>query len=314
MFAPEVGCARFRARYELCQGPTLLSVGRLDPEKHVDDVIRAFALARRDIDAQLVVVGKGKQLYELRGLAAREGVAEHVRFCGYVPDDLLPSAYAAADVYCHAGSAELQSISTMEAMASGKAVVAADAQALPLLVTDRLNGYLYPSGDVPALAERLRVLLTDGECRARMGEASRRAVTRHSLQRTVDAFEAPYERARGDDSVSLRLRQAPTDSGWRSPRPLSLAAAGVRATLALALVIALVLPWKFSPEDLHVTVGLAVGTSVVRIARLPPSALKRIQPILGLAPGAARTLVGALLAAALVGAVVTTLVAVHARI
>lgn len=315
VFAPEVGCARFRARYELRQGPTLLSVGRLDPEKHVDEVIRAFALVRRHVDAQLVVVGQGKQLDELRGLAVREGVAEHVRFVGYVPDDLLPSAYAAADVYCHAGTAELQSISTMEAMASGKAVVAADAQALPLLVTDRVNGYLYPSGDVRALAERLRVLLTDGECRARMGEASRRAVTRHSLQRTVDAFEALYERARSEYSVSLRPRRAPSAAGRRPPHPSSLAEAGVLATLTFALPIALLISGSLSPEDLRVTVGLTVGASAIRLARLPPSALRRIrEPILRLAPPAARLRIGALLAAALVAVVVTALVAVNAWI
>ncbi len=70
----------------------------------------------------------------LRSLAAQRGVTDHVIFAGFVPDDELPAAYAACDVFANAGIAELQSLVTVEAMASSKPIVAADVR-VPSSVT-----------------------------------------------------------------------------------------------------------------------------------------------------------------------------------
>src|SRR5690606_41759864 len=64
-----------------------------------------------------------------------------VRFLGFVPEEDLPLVYRAADAFAISGIAELQSIATLEAMASGLPVVAADAMALPHLVHVGRNGY-----------------------------------------------------------------------------------------------------------------------------------------------------------------------------
>ena len=243
-FRPDVSPAGFRERYAIPEGPTLLVVGRLDPEKHVGELVRALALVRDHINAHLVVVGRGQQRAALEELAHRESVSEHVTFCGLVPDDLMPAAYAAADVYCHAGRAELQSISTLEAMASGKAIVAADARALPLLVTNEVNGFLYPPGEVGVLAERLCTVLADDGRRLQMGEASRKAVLRHSVQRSASEFEALYARA----ISSLDTRQATyPGSGIRDRPALSifLRSAGTlvaSAAFALPVLVAFVRP------------------------------------------------------------------------
>jgi len=62
-------------------------------------------------------------------------------FTGFIEDNDLPHVYAACDVFCHAGTAELRSIVTLEAMATGKPVIAANAMALPSLVRNGVNGY-----------------------------------------------------------------------------------------------------------------------------------------------------------------------------
>ncbi len=178
-------------------GPaTVLYVGRLDEEKRVDELLRAFAgLAGRapaHRTARLEIVGDGSCRATWQALAERLGVADRVHFAGFVSEADLLDAYARADVFCMPGIAELQSLATMEAMAAGLPVVAADAMALPHLVVPGRNGWLYPPGDVPVLTERLAGLLADPAARARMGAESAEIVAGHELGSTLARFEAIY--------------------------------------------------------------------------------------------------------------------------
>jgi len=170
-------------------------VGRLDGEKHVDELIKALPLVREKVDAQLVIVGSGQLRAQLVELAKREHVYDNVVFTGFIKDDDLPKVYAACDVFCIAGTAELQSIVTMEAMATGKPVVAANAMALPYLVHDGVNGYTFEPGDIETLAARLIELLTDNPKREVMGQKSLEIVARHDIQQTITTYEQLYKTA-----------------------------------------------------------------------------------------------------------------------
>jgi glycosyltransferase involved in cell wall biosynthesis len=192
-FSPTNDGYDFKTRYGVPERPVFMYVGRLDAEKHVDELIKALPLVRKAVDAQLVVVGDGHEHEKLVSLGRKQGVERYVTFTGFVPDRELPGAYAAADVFCNAGTAELQSIVTMEAMATGKPVVAANARALPLLVHDGENGHLFEPGDVEGLASRLTELLSDDHKRTRMGRESLGIVARHDIGITLDAFEGLYE-------------------------------------------------------------------------------------------------------------------------
>jgi glycosyltransferase involved in cell wall biosynthesis len=192
-FSPTNDGYAFKTRYGVPERPVFMYVGRLDAEKHVDELIKALPLVRKSVDAQLVVVGDGHEHGNLVSLARGRGVERYVTFTGFVPDGDLPGAYAAADVFCNAGTAELQSIVMMEAMATGKPAVAANARALPLLVHDGENGRLFEPGDVEELALRLTELLSDDGKRARMGQESLRIVARHDIGITLNAFEELYE-------------------------------------------------------------------------------------------------------------------------
>jgi glycosyltransferase involved in cell wall biosynthesis len=192
-FSPTNDGYAFKTRYGVPERPTFMYVGRLDAEKHVGELIKALPLVRKSVDAQLVVVGDGHEHGNLVSLAREQRVEGYVAFTGFVPDGELPGAYAAADVFCNAGTAELQSIVTMEAMATGKPVVAANARALPLLVHDGENGRLFEPGDVEALASRLSELLSDVGKRTKMGLESLRIVARHDIGITLNAFEQIYE-------------------------------------------------------------------------------------------------------------------------
>jgi glycosyltransferase involved in cell wall biosynthesis len=155
--------------------------------------VRAVALLPKTLDWSLEIVGDGEQRHHLERLAAQLGVGERVSFAGLVSDADLKKAYTRADVLAMPSTAELQSIVTMEAMSSGLPVVAADAMALPHLVHDGENGYLFRPDDAQDLAQKLERILTlpDDEFR-RMKKASLRLIQVHDIERTLTTFECLY--------------------------------------------------------------------------------------------------------------------------
>ncbi|MDE3719967.1 glycosyltransferase [Nocardiopsis sp. N85] len=191
-FHPRSDRSAARGRFGLPDRDTIVFVGRLDEDKRIDDTIRALALISREHDAQLALAGLGRDEEELRALAAELGVADRVFFLGFVPDAELPLFYAAGDVFAIAAVAELQSIATLEAMATGLPVVVADAMALPHLVEEGRNGFLFPPGDPVRMADRLLTVLSAGRARSALGETARELALRHDHHRSLERFEEVY--------------------------------------------------------------------------------------------------------------------------
>jgi len=175
-------------------GPTVLFVGRLEHEKHVDELVAAFARVPASLRARLEVVGMGSLRPQLEAQARRLGLGASVTFTGAVDDDALLAAYRRADLFVMPGTAELQSLATLEAMATGLPVVAADAMALPHLVHDGQNGFLVQPGDVDALASRMTRVLADPGLADQLGRVSRVVAEGHDLAGTLASFEAHYTR------------------------------------------------------------------------------------------------------------------------
>jgi len=168
----------------------VLFVGRLDAEKHVDQIIDALTFT--DPRIRLRIVGTGSQERRLKHQVKRRGLIDRVDFLGYTPDEKLQAEYSQADVFCMPGTAELQSIATLEAMAAGLPIVAADSHALPELVRPYINGELFTSGNVQELAGALMRLFADDHLREEYGRASSMAIMQHRLSNTLDEFEAIY--------------------------------------------------------------------------------------------------------------------------
>ncbi|HYP72943.1 MAG TPA: glycosyltransferase [Microbacterium sp.] len=172
----------------------VLFVGRLTTEKHVEIVLQAVAkLAPEMPDITFDIVGGGDQRRSLEQWTQKLGLTDRVVFHGRVDEEQLRAAYTNADVFAIASIAELQSIVTMEAMASGLPVVGANAVALPHLIADGVNGYLFEPGDVDDLVDKLRRVLTASpEEYLRMQQASLDGVEIHDIEKTLDTFEALY--------------------------------------------------------------------------------------------------------------------------
>ncbi|MGO1052038.1 glycosyltransferase [Crossiella sp. CA198] len=168
---------------------SVLFVGRLDAEKNVHELIHAVS---RIPGLRAELIGDGFCRTRLESLAAELGVTDRVRFRGVVSDEDLVQAYRRNDIFCMPGTAELQSLATMEAMAAGLPVVAADAMALPHLVHPGVNGHLYPPADLDTLTGHLAALAANPDQRATMGAASSQLITRHALDTTLATFEQVY--------------------------------------------------------------------------------------------------------------------------
>lgn len=172
--------------------PNILFVGRLDQEKRVDELIHAFAQLPKDLPARLEIVGDGAHREDWKALAAKVGIADRTVFHGFISEEELLAAYGRCDIFVMPGVAELQSLVTLESMAAGKPVIAANAMALPHLVHPGENGFLFEPGDVDELARYLEKLLRDPELRAQLGQRSRSIASGHALATTLDRFEELY--------------------------------------------------------------------------------------------------------------------------
>jgi glycosyltransferase involved in cell wall biosynthesis len=115
-----------------------------------------------------------------------------VQFLGFVPGPDLPGLYRLADVFAIASEAELQSLTTMEAMATGLPVVAARSCALAELVSHRHNGFLVPPGHGDQLAAGLDILLSDPGLRSGMAAASLQIIGGHERHRWLAEWESLY--------------------------------------------------------------------------------------------------------------------------
>lgn len=150
--------------------PTILFVGRFnEPRKGLKYLLRALPEVRRHVPgARLVVVGKGRVEHYRRYLAAH-GI-EDVIFAGCVSTAELPRYYASCDVFCAPSTGrESFGIILLEAMASGRPVVASNIPGYASVLTHGREGLLVERKNPAALAKALSVVLADRGLRERMG-------------------------------------------------------------------------------------------------------------------------------------------------
>ena len=182
-----------RKRYNLPNVPTLLYVGRLDKEKNLDAVLKSLPEVLKKAKLHFVIAGKGAETEKLKKIVAQHHLEKDVTFAGFVPDEDLPNLYKVADCFVIAGIAELQSLVTMEAMASGLPVIAVNAMALPELVWHGENGYLFELSDTKKLSEFLVEIFSKPDLRKKMGEKSLEIIQTHDIHKSMETFENLYK-------------------------------------------------------------------------------------------------------------------------
>jgi phosphatidylinositol alpha-mannosyltransferase len=175
-------------------GLHVVYVGRLEPRKGVDHLIRAMALVQRTVpDANLVIVGDGPEQRRLIDLA--RALAVRVRFTGHVHDADLPGYVQAADIVCSpALGGESFGIVLLEAMACEKPIVASRIEGYETLVGPAACGVLVPPGDHEALSQALLRLLQDRPLRRSLGARGLHAARRHDWSSIARVLEGIYRR------------------------------------------------------------------------------------------------------------------------
>lgn len=192
-FNPFGSPERIRSKYNIPDKPVLLFVGRIDLEKHIEEVLHAVALVIKKIDCCFVVVGKGLRKKALEQLTKELGITNNVIFTGYVPEEDLPFLYKLSRCFIIASIAELLSLAALQAMASGLPVIAANVCALPELVQDKINGYLFNTNDIEKLTQSIFDILTKDDIYLKMCEKSLERAAHHDINNTVKSFETLYK-------------------------------------------------------------------------------------------------------------------------
>jgi glycosyltransferase involved in cell wall biosynthesis len=165
---------------------TVLSVCRFYPRKRLDVLMGAAARLRQRITGlEVRIVGRGPEEARLRALARDLGLGGVVTWLGDVSPETLAREYNRADVFCLPSVQEGFGIVFLEAMAAGKAIVAARAAAVPEVVP---HAVLAEPGSEESLAAALAALYDDPARRARIAEAGRAAVAAFDAPRVARQF------------------------------------------------------------------------------------------------------------------------------
>lgn len=183
-----------RADHSTPEGaPLLLGMGRLHASKAHDVSLKALA---RLPEAWLWIAGAGPEQAALKALAAELGVADRVRFLGWVADP--GPLYRAADLCVFPSRYEPLGNVVIQAWAHGLPVIAAASKGPAALIRDGDDGLLVPVDDVDALAANVGGLLADPQLRERLAAAGRiRAEAEFSRAAVVEQWRAVFERAEG---------------------------------------------------------------------------------------------------------------------
>ncbi len=190
-FSPGPSDTSLRKRLQLPQEqPLVLHVNRLSSEKRVEVLLRAIPHIQSN--AHFVLAGTGPDDRRLGKLAVQLGIDHRVSFIGYVQDENLLALRREAVLFVIPSEAELQSLSTMEAMACGLPVIAANACALPELVHHGENGLLFSPGQIDELAHHVDTLLYDKALRMQMGQESLRIIASHKSEDVLNRWEELY--------------------------------------------------------------------------------------------------------------------------
>jgi glycosyltransferase involved in cell wall biosynthesis len=202
-FSPGASGAGVRERFGIPANAFLvLGVGRLVEKKGFRVLIDAAAMLP---GAHVLLAGDGSLREELRRHA--EALRAPVTFAGALGRDLMPGAFAAADVVAvpsvvdRSGNVDGLPNALLEALAAGRPIVASAVAGIPDVVSDGRNGLLVKAGDAAALAAALRRLKDDAEARGALAAAARRSAERElTWARAAQAFEELFAEASSLDA------------------------------------------------------------------------------------------------------------------
>jgi D-inositol-3-phosphate glycosyltransferase len=208
----------------------ILFVGRIQPIKGIDTLIRAMAVLlrkRRHFKGKMclsIIGGAGDpatdgELARLQALEQELGIDDVVTFLGSRAQETLVNYYNAASMVVVPSHYESFGMVALEAMACGTPVIASDVGGLSLNIADGFNGYLVPKGDVEALAYKMELMLEHEQLRAQLGTQACQWAQRFSWQTIADETLSIYAKMENGHGEALRSYMS-TGRGGRVQLPI----------------------------------------------------------------------------------------------
>jgi glycosyltransferase involved in cell wall biosynthesis len=185
---------RFRRKYGV-EGPIVYYIGAAAYDKGTTHTIEAMhRVWERGLDATFIMAGstmldKFRAYYD----ALPDGVRDKCRWLGFISDEDKRDLNAAGQVFCMPSRTDSFGIVYLEAWLNGVPVIGARAGGVPEIISDGADGYLVDFGDVPALANRIELLLNRPDAAHEMGQAGRRKVLAehtwdHKISRIAEIY------------------------------------------------------------------------------------------------------------------------------
>lgn len=174
----------------------VLFLSYLSPYKGPDILIKAMTRIVKAIpDTELVFVGKGAMMTELKALSEILQIEKNVIFTGFVDDDLRAFYYKAADVFCLPSTlnTEVFPLVLLEASASGLPMVVSDLETFNCIIEEGCNGLISKKRDDKNLADAIIFLLENEDIRKKMGIVARNKVEIYSWGNIAEETEKIYD-------------------------------------------------------------------------------------------------------------------------
>lgn len=176
--------------------PFILSTNRHYPQKGLSDLLRIFALVRKEVDSKLVITGDSTSYTRvLKRLCSELGLSDTVFFTGRVQENELIQLYQNADAYAFTSPEEDFGLGPVEAMACGTPVVVWDHAGPSETVIDGFNGFKAKAYNFKDFSERLQRLLSDEALNRRISaNAARFVAERYTWEKHVGVLEKTLRR------------------------------------------------------------------------------------------------------------------------
>jgi glycosyltransferase involved in cell wall biosynthesis len=179
---------------------SILSVGRLSPEKAQVGLVEAFATAvRAGLDAELILIGAGPEEHRIREAIEAYGLTDRTELRGRQPEAAVLDAMADADLFVLSSLREGLPVVLMEALALGLPVIAPEVGAIGELVVHDETGVLFTAGDWQGLARSIQSVAADPELRSRLAAAGRlRVLGEFDVARSVKPLVRLFRQEESD--------------------------------------------------------------------------------------------------------------------
>jgi glycosyltransferase involved in cell wall biosynthesis len=192
----DILCTKEEARNRLnlpLDKKIILFVGGLTPRKAPEILLKSMKkILNKSPDAYLVFVGDGYLKPELQRIATEMGISQHVKFSGFISEELKPLYYHSADIFTLPSLSEGFGIVLLEASASGLPLIVSDLDVFKSVIKDEHNGIFTKTGDEVDLADKIIFLLENADLRIKMGNNAKENAKNYSWEHIAEKTEKIY--------------------------------------------------------------------------------------------------------------------------